>query len=64
MKNGNEGMPVATVGEMRYGQNFIKKFLRSCETPIVITKNDTPEIALEFTHFSNDKMSLTPINKG
>jgi hypothetical protein len=45
MKNGNEGMPVATVGEMRYGQNFIKKFLRSCETPIVITKNDTPEIA-------------------
>ena len=45
MKNGNEGMPVATVGEMRYGQNFVKKFLRSCETPIVITKNDTPEIA-------------------
>ena len=45
MKNGNEGMPVATVGEMRYGPNFVKKFLRSCETPIVITKNDTPEIA-------------------
>ena len=33
------------VGEMKYGPNFVKKFLRSLETPIVITKDDTPEIA-------------------
>ena len=64
MKNGNEGMPVATVGEMRYGPNFVKKFLRSSETPIVITKNDTPEIALEVPHFLTGRNHFTPVNKG
>ena len=33
------------IGDMKYGRSFVKKFLKSLETPIVISKDDTPEVA-------------------
>lgn len=32
------------IGEMQYGERFVKKFLRSCEVPIIISKDDPDEV--------------------
>ena len=33
------------VGEPSYGKHFVEDFMKSCETPIVVTEDDTPEQA-------------------
>jgi len=33
------------VGEPSYGKRFVEDFMKSCETPIVVTEDDTPEQA-------------------
>ena len=33
------------VGEPSYGKHFLEDFMKSCETPIVVTEDDTPEQA-------------------
>lgn len=36
---------VTLVGEPSYGKHFVDDFMKSCETPIIVTEDDTPEQA-------------------